>query len=133
MLARKSRFVSRTRDSMPEPDISVARGEPDDYLDVDPGPDDVALVVEVSDSTIVADRIMATTYGGDRIPAYWIVNVIDRQIEVYANPVDGVYPPPIIVPETGAVDLIIDGQVVAGSPRPTYFLAALDRIAPCEG
>jgi Uma2 family endonuclease len=105
-----------TRDSMPEPDISVVRGEPDDYLDLDPGPDDVALVVEVSDSTIVAVRIMATTYGGGPISAYWVVNAIDRQIEVYANPVDGVYPPPIIVPETGAVDLIIDGQVVAGLP-----------------
>ncbi|MGC8639735.1 MAG: Uma2 family endonuclease, partial [Isosphaeraceae bacterium] len=40
------------RNSMPEPDVSVARGEPDDYLDLDPGPDDVALIVEVSDTTL---------------------------------------------------------------------------------
>ena len=70
---------------MPEPDVSVARGEPDDYLDLDPGPDDVALIVKVSDTTLAADRALAAIYGGGRIPVYWIVNLIDRQIEVYAN------------------------------------------------
>jgi len=104
------------RDSMPEPDVSVARGEPDDYLDLDPGPDDLALVVEVSDSTIAADRALAATYAGGQIPGYWIVNLIDRQIEVYANPVDGVYPPPVIVLETGLVDLVTDGRIVAHIP-----------------
>ena len=38
-----------SRDSEPEPDVSVARGERiDDYLDRHPGPADIALVVEVS-------------------------------------------------------------------------------------
>lgn len=101
------------RDSMPEPDISVARGEPDDYLNLDPGPEDVALVVEVSDSSVAADRALASTYGAAPIPAYWIVNVVDRQIEVYAKPVDGVYPAPLIVPETGTVDLVVADQTVA--------------------
>ena len=104
------------RDSMPEPDVSVARGAADDYLDLDPGPDDVALIVEVSDATLAADRALAATYGGGRISVYWIVNLIDRQIEVHANPVDGAYPAPVIIPETGQVDLVIDGQVVARIP-----------------
>ena len=100
------------RDSMPEPDVSVARGAPDDYLDLDPGPQDVALVVEVSDTTLAADRAMALTYGGGGIPVYWIVNVKDRQLEVYANPVGGAYPAPTILDESASVELVLGGQVV---------------------
>lgn len=105
-----------SRDSMPEPDVSVARGSFRDYEEIDPGPADIALVVEVARSSVAADRALAPTYGAAPIPAYWIVNVIDRQIELYVNPVDGVYPPPVIIPETGVVDLVIDGQVVAQIP-----------------
>src|SRR5689334_3757408 len=43
------------RDSMPEPDISVVRGDVDDYAGRDPGPDDVALVVEVAKSSLADD------------------------------------------------------------------------------
>ena len=101
------------RDSMPEPDVSVARGEHHDFVQVDPGPADIALIVEVSRSSIAADRALAKTYGGGNIPVYWIVNIFDRQLEVYANPAEGVYPDPTILPETATVDLILDGQVVA--------------------
>jgi Uma2 family endonuclease len=100
------------RDSEPEPDVSVARGVPDDYLDLDPGPADIALVVEVSDSTLAADRALAATYGGGGIAVDWVVNVADRQLEVYANPAGGVYPAPTILGETESVDLIIAGAVV---------------------
>lgn len=104
-----------SRDSMPEPDVSVARGSFRDYEEIDPEPRDVALVVEVARSSVAADRALASTYGAAPIPAYWIVSV-DRQVEVYANPVDGAYPPPLIVPETGMVDLIIAGRIVAQVP-----------------
>ncbi len=102
-----------SRDSMPEPDVSVARGSHRDYRDRDPGPEELALVVEVARSSLSADRALARTYGGGRIPAYWIVNVVDRQIEAYSNPVDGAYPAPVIVPETGVVDLVVDGNALA--------------------
>jgi Uma2 family endonuclease len=101
------------RDSMPEPDVSVARGSHHNYEEIDPGPEDIALVVEVAHSSIAADRALARTYGGGGIAAYWIVNVADRQIEVYANPVEGVYPAPLIIPESGTVGLVIAGQAVA--------------------
>jgi Uma2 family endonuclease len=100
------------RDSMPEPDVSVARGGPDDYLDLDPGPPDVALVVEVSDATLAADRALAATYLGGGIPTYWLLNVRDRQLEVYAEPGAA----PTIVPESGSVELILDGRPVAHIP-----------------
>ena len=105
-----------TRDSMPEPDVSVARGDHNDYVEVDPGAADVALVVEVARSSLAADRALAKTYAGGGIPVYWIVNVADRQLEVYANPAEGAYPAPVILPESATVDLILAGQVVAQLP-----------------
>jgi Uma2 family endonuclease len=100
------------RDSEPEPDVTVVRGQVRDYLDHHPGPADVALIVEVADSSLADDRAMAATYGGGGIPVYWIVNVAGRQLEVYANPVGGQYPAPVILAETESVDLVIDGQVL---------------------
>ena len=72
--------------SMPEPDRSVARGSIRDYGGRHPGPEELALVVEVSDSSLDADRKMAEIYGKARIPAYWIVNLVDGQVEVYSDP-----------------------------------------------
>jgi Uma2 family endonuclease len=100
------------RDSEPEPDMYVARGVADDYEEVNPGPEDVALIVEVSDWTLAADRAMALTYGGGGIPVYWIVNVKDRQLEVYANPVGGAYSAPTILDESASVELVLGGVAV---------------------
>ncbi len=72
--------------SMPEPDRSVARGSIRDYGGRHPGPEELALVVEVSDSSLDADRKMAEIYGKARIPAYWIVNLVNGQVEVYSDP-----------------------------------------------
>jgi len=106
-----------SRDSEPEPDVTVARGKRADYLDHHPGPADVALVVEVADSTLADDRAMAATYGGGGIPVYWIVNVAGRTLEVYAHPepgarIGGAYSAPKILGETESVDLFIEGRVV---------------------
>jgi hypothetical protein len=75
------------RESMPEPDLVIARGEIRDYSRRHPEPPDVALVVEVSDSSLDKDRtLMFRTYGGGEVTRYWIVNLIDRQVEVYSSP-----------------------------------------------
>jgi Uma2 family endonuclease len=100
------------RDSMPEPDVSVVRGEIDDHADQDPGPPDVALVVEVSDATLAADRALAATYLGGGIPTYWLLNVRDRQLEIYSEPGAA----PTVVPESGSAELILDGRPVARIP-----------------
>jgi Uma2 family endonuclease len=100
------------RRSEPEPDISVVRGTIDDYEDRHPGPGEIALVVEVTRSSVAKDRRLARVYGAGGIPVYWIVNVSKRQLEVYANPSSGAYPPPTILSETETVALCIAGQVV---------------------
>jgi Uma2 family endonuclease len=71
----------------PEPDVAVVRGSRRDYRDRIPGPEDIALVVEVADSTLPYDQgEKRAAYGRGRIPVYWIINLVDRQVEVYSRP-----------------------------------------------
>jgi Uma2 family endonuclease len=103
------------RQSEPEPDVSVVRGDVEDYDDETghPGPVDVALVVEVSRSSVYEDRALAPMYGAGGIASYWIVNLPSRQLEVYTGPVDGAYPPPTILDASASVELVLDGVAVA--------------------
>jgi Uma2 family endonuclease len=74
-------------DSEPEPDVTVVRGGPRQYADHHPGPSDVALVVEVADTSLQHDRTAKKNlYAGAAIPVYWIVNLPQEQIEVYTGP-----------------------------------------------
>jgi Uma2 family endonuclease len=73
--------------SEPEPDAMVVRGSRFDYRDRTPVPGDVALVIEVSDTTLDQDRgLKKRLYAEAGIAAYWIVNLIDRRVEVYTEP-----------------------------------------------
>ncbi len=73
--------------SRPEPDVAVARGDRRTYFTRHPGPADFGLVVEVSDSSLDRDQLDKTRiYARDRIPVYWVVNLVDRRVEVYTNP-----------------------------------------------
>ncbi len=73
--------------NVPEPDVAVIRGDTEDYTDNHPTADTIALVVEVSDSTLRDDQgLKKQIYAHARIPEYWIVNLIDRQLEVYQRP-----------------------------------------------
>ena len=75
----------------PEPDIAIIRGTNDDYKHRTPEPADVALLVEVSETTLRSDRGEKwTAYAKGGIPVYWIVNLVDRQVEVYTEPVQPV-------------------------------------------
>jgi Uma2 family endonuclease len=74
-------------DSEPEPDVVVVRGETRDYSDRHPGPQDLGLLVEVADTTLHRDRgSKKRLYAGAAIPCYWIINLLESQIEVYTDP-----------------------------------------------
>jgi Uma2 family endonuclease len=76
----------------PEPDIAVVRGSRDLYRGRIPGPEDVALVVEVSETTLDRDRgPKLRAYAQSGIDRYWIINLVARQIEVYSDPTEGSY------------------------------------------
>jgi Uma2 family endonuclease len=75
-----------TGDSEPEPDIAVVRGRALDYREAHPRPADIALLVEVADSSLERDRVKARIYARAGVCAYWIVNLVDGWVEVYADP-----------------------------------------------
>jgi len=72
-------------DSEPEPDIAVIIGSPRDYRNAHPNI--AELVVEVADTTIEYDRKRkAPLYAKAGIQEYWILNILDRQLEVFSLP-----------------------------------------------
>jgi Uma2 family endonuclease len=109
------------RRSEPEPDLSVVRGSIKDYATRHPGSEDVALVVEVTRSTVSKDRALARVHGGGGIPAYWIVDVSRRRLEVYENPVGGKYSSRRILRESDTASLIIDGREVGPISVADFF------------
>lgn len=76
-------------DSEPEPDVVIVRGNTRDYLDRHPGSQDLALVIEISDSTLERDRTSKKRlYARAGIPVYWIVNLPEQKLEVYTEPIN---------------------------------------------
>ena len=44
-------------------------------------------MVEVAEKSLTFDRTeKLNTYAGGGIPVYWIINLVDRQVEVYSGP-----------------------------------------------
>jgi Uma2 family endonuclease len=75
-----------TATSEPEPDVALVRGEPRDYLSRHPSGADIALIVEVADSSLARDRAKARIYAAASVPVYWIVNLADDWVEVHTRP-----------------------------------------------
>jgi Uma2 family endonuclease len=76
-----------TTESEPEPDACVVRGEPRDYQDRHPDPHEVALIVEVADTSLTTDQgDKKRVYARAGIPVYWIANLVERRFEVYTDP-----------------------------------------------
>lgn len=73
-------------DSEPEPDVMIVRGELTDY-EKQPTSADVPLVVEVADATLWHDQNWKRRlYARAGVAVYWIVNLPNRQIELYRRP-----------------------------------------------
>jgi Uma2 family endonuclease len=82
-----------------EPDAAVVRGSPERYPDAPPRPEDVGLVVEVANSTLHRDRTTKKRlYAEAGIPVFWIVNLLDRQVEVYRSGRRSRLPPAGVLP-----------------------------------
>ncbi|MET0646714.1 MAG: Uma2 family endonuclease [Pyrinomonadaceae bacterium] len=78
--------------SEPQPDVAVLRPRADFYGQAHPRPEDVLLIIEVSDATLAYDRkIKVPLYARSGIPETWIVNLPEEHIEVYADPAGGIY------------------------------------------
>jgi Uma2 family endonuclease len=73
--------------SVPDPDLAVIAGSPRSHVGAQ-NPTTALLVVEVADTTLSYDRNhKACLYAASGIPEYWILNLVDRQLEVYRDSV----------------------------------------------
>jgi Uma2 family endonuclease len=90
----RGRSAVTLADSEPEPDLAVVRGEPRDYLEHHPRQADIALIVEVANSSLDEDRdLKYRVYARAGISNYWIINLIDNRVEVYSDPSGAVAEP----------------------------------------
>ena len=108
-------------DSQPEPDFSAVRGNPRSFVARHPTAADVGLLIEVADSSLLRDqRDKTRIYARAGIPVYWIINLVDRRVEVYTQPSG-----PTAAPTYGAfqtfqpgdsVPLVLDGATAGAVP-----------------
>jgi Uma2 family endonuclease len=108
------------RDSEPEPDVAVVLGPEEKYYARHPGSKDIALLIEVADATLSYDReAKGPLYARERVPFYWIANLIDGRVEVFTDPRAGKAPAyrqrhDYAVGES--VPLVLDGREIARIP-----------------
>ncbi len=73
--------------SQPQPDLAICTFDPDHYESDHPTPEQILLLIEVSDASLAFDRKRKrVAYARAGIPEYWILNVPDRIVEVSQRP-----------------------------------------------
>jgi len=97
----------------PQPDLAVVRGAARDFLVRYATAADIALAVEISESTLASDRsVKLPRYAAANIPVYWIVNLVEGQVEVYTDPAGGRYTSRTVFTRDQEIPIVIDGQLV---------------------
>jgi len=77
--------IGLDEDSEPDPDVAVVPGAPEDYSHEHPSRP--VLTVEVAESSLAVDRHhKSSLYARAGLPDYWILNLVDRVLEVYGEP-----------------------------------------------
>ena len=98
--------------SEPEPGLAILLHREDFYWKSHPTPKEVLLVIEVADSSLDKDRLVKLPlYAEAGIPEVWIVNLQDKQLEVYKEPRDGKYLESIIYHKAEAVKHQLVGEI----------------------
>jgi Uma2 family endonuclease len=96
-------------DSEPEPDVAVVKGS---LREVRKHPTEAELVIEVADTTLSFDRLRKSElYARHRISEYWIVNLVDRQVEVYRSAGDGQFAAPQVYREGPVSTSALPGSI----------------------
>jgi Uma2 family endonuclease len=106
-----------TADSEPEPDVIVIRGELVNFLQRHPQPHEIALVVEVAEATVRRDRgAKKRIYARAGIPVYWLVNLVNQTVSVYAEPDSAASPPDYrrhkLYCPGEEIPVVVDGTVI---------------------
>lgn len=73
--------------SEPQPDLTLLRPREDFYTHSHPRPEDILLLIEVSDSTLCYDReVKIPHYAKAGVPEVWILDIAHQRLEIYRRP-----------------------------------------------
>lgn len=133
----RSQGVVQTSDSAPEPDVSITRGLGGEYPDRHPTGRDVALIVEIADSSIKRDRNKAAVYGAAGVPVYWIANLRERTFEMFERPQENnageiAYSLHRVATEAETLDVVVDGQTVGTINLAQFFNSSFRGFSPTD-
>jgi len=83
--------VTLALNSKPEPDIAIVEIDVNRYVYHHPNPNEILLLIEIADVTLVCDRIFkALAYAKANILEYWVLDIHERQVHVFRQPtIDG--------------------------------------------
>lgn len=91
-IVRVQNPVRLGRYTEPQPDFSLLKWRDDGYSTGHPGPEDVLLLIEVSDTSVNSDRaVKLPLYARAGIREVWIVNLPAQSVEVYSEPAGSEY------------------------------------------
>jgi len=100
--------------SEPQPDLALLRPRDDYYAGSHPGPDDVLLIIEVSDTSVGYDRgVKIPLYTRSGIPEVWLVALVDGWMEVYREPSPTGYQ---------SIQRVLPGEIVSPFAFPDVML-----------
>ena len=86
-IVRAQGAIRLNDNSEPEPDVALLRFQEDFYATNQPTPENILLVIEVSDSSLTYDRdVKVNLYAQAIIPETWIMNLVDDCIEAFTGP-----------------------------------------------
>ncbi len=100
--------------SEPEPDLMLLRPRTDYYATAHPGPADVLLLIEVSDSTARYDReIKLPLYACHGVAEVWIVDLDAGLLRCFSRPQGGAYADSAEIPTPGSLTpLALPGMAI---------------------
>src|SRR5262249_40400221 len=74
----------------PEPDFAVLREPASAYLEKHPGPGDILLIIEASDTSLRFDlEVKSSLYARAGIPEYWVLDIGGRRLISHRAPETG--------------------------------------------
>jgi len=104
-----------------QPDVMLLVRRDDYYVSKTPEPNNVLLLVEISDTTLLHDRnVKLPIYAHSGIPEVWIVDLQSEQIEVFTEPTSQDYV---------SSRIFSSGNVVSPSAFPDISMAVDDIIS----
>lgn len=111
--------------SLPEPDVAVLGKRSPEYATRFPRGGELLLVVEVADSSLLADlTVKAGIYARADVPDYWVLDIPGRGMVVHRDPKDGVY---------RSVVRYGEPEAVAPLARPASSVAVASLLPPVPG